>query len=72
MELKRVDAGDVSEHFTLCSHLNCKDFEQYLQYIYRKSSMSVNYPHVGTVRPMLSSKFFDTFDESIFDETSLF
>ncbi|CAF0923218.1 unnamed protein product [Rotaria sordida] len=49
-ELKRVDAGDVSERLALRERLKCKDFQWYLQNIYPESSMPVNFYHVGIIR----------------------
>ncbi|CAF4005246.1 unnamed protein product, partial [Rotaria sordida] len=48
-ELKRVDAGDVSERLALRERLKCKDFQWYLQNIYPESSMPVNFYHVGII-----------------------
>ncbi len=49
IELKRVDAGDVSERLALRERLKCKDFRWYLQNIYPESSMPVDFYHVGAV-----------------------
>jgi len=49
-ELKRVDAGDVSERLALRKRLQCKDFQWYLQNIYLESSMPVDFYHVGAIR----------------------
>lgn len=49
LELKNVDAGDVSERLALRERLKCKDFRWYLQNIYPESSMPVDFHHVGTV-----------------------
>jgi polypeptide N-acetylgalactosaminyltransferase len=53
VELKRVDAGDVSERLELRKRLKCKDFEWYLKNIYPESSMPVDFHHVGTVSLIL-------------------
>ena len=58
VELKRADAGDVSERLALRERLNCKDFQWYLKNIYPESSMPVDFHHVGAVsllatRPVL-------------------
>ncbi|CAF4750698.1 unnamed protein product, partial [Rotaria magnacalcarata] len=49
-ELKRVDAGDVSERLALRERLKCKDFQWYLQNIYPESSMPVDFHHVGALK----------------------
>ncbi|CAF3234239.1 unnamed protein product [Rotaria socialis] len=49
-ELKRVDAGDVSERLAFRERLKCKDFQWYLQNIYPESSMPVDFHHVGAMR----------------------
>ena len=49
LELKNVDAGDVSERLALRERLQCKDFRWYLQNIYPESSMPVDFHHVGAV-----------------------
>jgi hypothetical protein len=49
IELKRVDAGDVSERLALRERLKCKDFQWYLQNVYPESSMPVDFHHVGIV-----------------------
>lgn len=49
LELKNVDAGDVSERLALREKLQCKDFRWYLQNIYPESSMPVDFHHVGAV-----------------------
>jgi hypothetical protein len=49
IELKRVDAGDVSERLALRERLKCKDFQWYLKNVYPESSMPVDFHHVGIV-----------------------
>ena len=49
LELKNVDAGDVSERLALRERLKCKDFEWYLRNVYPESSMPVDFHHVGAV-----------------------
>lgn len=49
LELKNVDAGDVSERLALRERLKCKDFRWYLQNVYPESSMPVDFHHVGAV-----------------------
>ena len=60
IELKNVDAGDVTERLQLRERLKCKDFRWYLENIYPESSMPVNFHHVGAVseRVFLSSEIF--------------
>lgn len=49
IELKNVNAGDVTERLQLRERLKCKDFRWYLENIYPESSMPVNFHHVGAV-----------------------
>ena len=63
IELKRVDAGDVSERLEFRKRLQCKDFQWYLENIYPESSMPVNFHHVGSVSPNLDS-FFSVFSSN--------
>ena len=49
IELKNVDAGDVSERLALRERLKCNDFEWYLKNVYLESSMPVDFRHVGAV-----------------------
>lgn len=57
VELKHVDAGDVSERLALRDRLKCKDFQWYLENIYPESSMPVDFRHVGAVS-LIQSSFF--------------
>ncbi len=58
IELKNVDAGDVSERLALRERLQCKDFRWYLQNIYPESSMPVDFHHVGAVSFIIIPIFF--------------
>ncbi|CAF1006359.1 unnamed protein product [Adineta ricciae] len=49
-DLKRVQAGDVSERLQLRERLQCKDFQWYLENIYPETSMPIHFHHVGALR----------------------
>ena len=59
VELKRADAGDVSERLALRERLNCKDFQWYLKNIYPESSMPVDFHHVGAVSRLATRLAFE-------------
>ncbi|KAI3387631.1 hypothetical protein SNEBB_000196 [Seison nebaliae] len=49
-ELKKVDAGDISERLDLQKKLKCKNFEWYIENVFPNSQLPLNSKHVGQLK----------------------